>query len=103
MSLYRPLMTRPIMSPLMRLTPPERLLLAAIIHHSATNVIAIFLLSELFNLFLIYVDSKEKIILGSLSFQTSLLHHYEETDQMAKNHVMDIVSFYLFYKVRGCT
>jgi hypothetical protein len=47
----------------MQLTPPERLLLAAIIHHSATNVIAIFLLSELFNLFLIDVDSREKISL----------------------------------------
>jgi len=66
------------------LTPPERLLLAAIIHHSATNVIAIFLLSELFNLFLIYVNSKEKISLGSLPLQISLLHPYEETDWMAK-------------------
>jgi hypothetical protein len=84
--LYRPLMTRPIMSPLMRLTPPERLLLAAIIHHSATNVIAIFLLSELFNLFLIYDICKQQgeDQPGSLPLQTSLLHPYEETDWMAK-------------------
>src|SRR4051812_37811063 len=33
-------MTRPIMSPLINCAPFQRLLLAAIIHHSAVNVIA---------------------------------------------------------------
>src|SRR5215467_4672256 len=89
MSLYRPLMTRPIMSPLMQLTPPERLLLAAIIHHSATNVIATFLLSQFFNLFLIYVFyvQKAKMSLESMPLQTSsdpLPHPYAETDRVAK-------------------
>src|SRR5258708_5039390 len=97
MSLYRPLMTRPIMSPLMRLTPTERLLLAAIIHHSATNVIAIFLLSELFNLFLIDVDSKEKISLGACPCKSRCSILMKKRIGWRRSHGMAIVSYDLNY------
>jgi hypothetical protein len=85
----------------MRLTPPERLLLAAIIHHSAMNVIAIFLLSELFNLFLIDVDSKEKISLGACPCKSRCSILMKKRIGWRRSYGMAIVSYDLVYKVRG--